>query len=136
MPKPLVYLPDANILIALTNVDHASHAKATGWFTGHCKAFATCPITQGALLRFLMRTKPAMSLADATIFLEQVCAVPGHRFWPDSARYSDVPERGVTGYRQLTDAYLVALAAQAGGVVATLDQALAALHPQHSVLVS
>ena len=35
---------------------------------------------------------------------------------------------GVIGHRQVTDAYLVALARHHGGRVATLDKGLAALH--------
>jgi uncharacterized protein len=35
---------------------------------------------------------------------------------------------GVIGHRQVTDAYLVALARHHGGRVATLDRGLAALH--------
>lgn len=43
---------------------------------------------------------------------------------------------GVVGHRQGTDAYLAALARHHGGKVATFDQALAALHPDVSLVVA
>ncbi len=47
-------------------------------------------------------------------------------FWPDDASYLDLPTRGINGHRQVTDAYLALLAAKHGGVLATMDRALAA----------
>ena len=54
----LVDLLDANVLIALSTPDYTSdytsHDRARSWFqTDH--QFATCPITQGAPLRFHLR---------------------------------------------------------------------------------
>ena len=46
--------------------------------------------------------------------------------WPDDASYLDLPTRGINGHRQVTDAYLALLAAKHGGVLATMDRALAA----------
>ncbi len=51
-----------------------------------------------------------------------------HRFWPDAIAYDSTHLRGVVGHRQVTDAYLVALAAHHGGRLVTLDKGLAALH--------
>ncbi len=42
---------------------------------------------------------------------------------------------GVIGHRQVTDAYLVALARHHGGRVATLDKGLAALQGEHVFLL-
>ncbi|MDR1118869.1 MAG: hypothetical protein LBL01_06185 [Bifidobacteriaceae bacterium] len=39
----------------------------------------------------------------------------------------------VRGHRQATDAYLAALAKKRGGILATLDRALAAPHPAHTL---
>ena len=50
MTKSKVYLLDANVLIALTTPEHTLNNRAAAWFrAGH--KFATCPITQGALIR-------------------------------------------------------------------------------------
>lgn len=42
---------------------------------------------------------------------------------------------GVIGHRQVTDAYLVALARHHGGRLATLDRGLAALHGEDVFLL-
>jgi predicted nucleic acid-binding protein len=49
--------------------------------------------------------------------------------------YADLPERGALGHRQVTGAYLVALASAHGGVLATMDEALAALYPEWCALI-
>ena len=51
-----------------------------------------------------------------------------HTFWPDQISYATVRWGGVIGHRQVTDAYLVALAQHHNGRVASLDRGLAALH--------
>ena len=53
-----------------------------------------------------------------------------HRFWADSIPYEVAHLIGVIGHRQVTDAYLVALARHNRGVLATLDRGLHALHSE------
>lgn len=48
-------LLDANLLIALTITDHVHHDVAEHWFTSSGGPIATCPVTQGALLRTWLR---------------------------------------------------------------------------------
>jgi toxin-antitoxin system PIN domain toxin len=129
------FLLDANVLIALTDIDHTSHDRATAWFERAGGLFATCPITQGALIRFMLRTDPEATIQRAKEFLAGVVSLAGHEFWPDSVSYLDLPEVGVFGFRQVTDAYLVALARRRKGKLATLDRALVALHAPQTVLV-
>ncbi len=132
-----VYLLDADVLIALANPDHIHHARADSWFNPNVQ-FATCPITQGSLMRYYMRYVQRASIAAAKHVLAGFIALPNHQFWPDDAAYTEIPEKGVMGHRQVTDAYLVALAAKHKGAVATMDEALAAIHsgvlllPRHS----
>ena len=121
-----VYLLDANVLIALLTPEHTLHERARIWF-GSGVPFATCPITQGALLRFHMRWSQPPSFADAKSILQAVCAHPRHHFWPDDVEYVRLRDKGIRGHRQVTDAYLAALASAHGGVLATMDEALAAL---------
>lgn len=128
-----IHLLDANLLIALTVVDHVHHRAAEGWWTRQPGAFATCPITQGALLRFLVRE--GATAPDAARFMVEVTADERHRFWPDDLGYDRVPLGGVVGHRQVTDAYLAALAGTHGGRLATLDRGLAAIHPEVTELV-
>ena len=53
----------------------------------------------------------------------------GHEFWTDDLDYQWLPWNLVFGCRQVTDAYLVALAKHRGGILATLDEALATVFP-------
>lgn len=127
------FLADGNLLIALIVVDHVHHERAIEWFTTEEPTLATCPITQGTLLRFLMREGNAASVAIGV--LDAVRTAPWHRFWPDDIPYESDQLGGVIGHRQVTDAYLVALARHHGGRVATFDKGLAALHGDDVVLV-
>jgi uncharacterized protein len=57
-------------------------------------------------------------------------ALSGHRFWEDRIDLSDSDSWGIThltGYRQVTDAHLLAIAMDHGGCLATLDRAIATL---------
>ena len=116
-------LLDANVLIALVVADHVHHAAAEAWMAGGSDAFATCPITQGSLVRLLIRE--GQSGAAARAVLSELADHPRHEFWPDSVSYRDVPLGGLIGHRQVTDAYLVSLARAHGGVLATFDHGLA-----------
>jgi toxin-antitoxin system PIN domain toxin len=134
MRRGEVYLLDANVLIALATPDHTGHERARAWFA-RGPQFATCPITQGALIRFYLRWGEGPSIDQAKRILSRIAGMEGHTFWPDDVSYLDVPGRGVMGHRQVTDAYLVALAAAREGLVATMDEALAAVHEEWCVLV-
>ena len=122
----MTVLLDANVLIAATVTDHVHHDVVESWLGERSEAFATCPVTQGALVRFLLRN--GASSRDTADLLRGVSAVEGHEFWVDDLSYADIDMRGVIGHRQVTDAYLAALARSRGGRLATLDRALAVLH--------
>jgi toxin-antitoxin system PIN domain toxin len=120
------YLADGNLLVALTVIEHVHHEVALAWFEESEPELATCPITEGTLIRFLMRE--GRSAVDAVVVLDAMRSEEWHRFWPDAIRYDAAQLAGVIGHRQVTDAYLVALADHHGGRVATLDKGLRALH--------
>jgi toxin-antitoxin system PIN domain toxin len=126
-------LLDANVLIALVVADHVHHAAAEEWFAGTADRFATCPVTEGALVRLLVRE--GQSAATAVAVLEGLAGSPRHEFWPDDVAYHRVAMHGVVGHRQVTDAYLVQLARAHQGRLATLDQGLATLHEDVADLV-
>ena len=83
----------------------------------------------------LLQFKAVNDVASAVSFLEKFTAHPRHRFWPDSLPYSAISWRGVLGRRQVTDAYLAALARHHGGRIATFDKGLAALHTDGAELL-
>ncbi|MCX6592132.1 MAG: PIN domain-containing protein [Acidobacteria bacterium] len=119
-----IFLLDANILIALASSAHTEHQRATRWLM-NVTAFATCPITEGAVIRFYLRKLP---IKETKQLVARIHADPRHQFWPDSISYTQLPEKGIVGHRQVTDAYLVALAAHHSGTLATMDWGLAQLH--------
>ncbi len=119
-------LADGNVLVALTVVDHVHHDTAIRWFDQTSALLATCPITEGTLIRFLMRE--GASATRAMTVIDTIREQAWHEFWPDDLEYSLEHLRGVTGHRQVTDAYLVALARRRQSRIVTLDRGMASLH--------
>lgn len=123
-------LLDANVLIALVVADHVHHSAADAWLAGTDDAFATCPITEGSLVRLLLREGQSAATAQAVV--TALAESPRHEFWADDLPYRDVPLAGVIGHRQVTDAYLAQLARARKSRLASFDQGLATL--QHDVV--
>jgi uncharacterized protein len=126
------YLLDVNVLIALAWPNHVHHEEAVAWFARKAAAgFRTCPITQSGFVR--ISSNPAffpnaVTPAEALALLQHITRMPGHDFWPDDlALPAALSARPLAGHRQVTDAYLLALAVHRGGVLATLDRAAAFL---------
>jgi toxin-antitoxin system PIN domain toxin len=130
-----VRLLDANVLIALFDADHVHHAIVRDWFIALRSEFATCPIVEGALTRWIVRLEGRCGAAAAQSELRKLAADSRHRFWPDDLPYADVEWTGVLGHNQVTDAYLAALARQHQGRVMTLDRGFAALHHDIAELI-
>jgi predicted nucleic acid-binding protein len=126
------YLLDANALIALTVAEHEHHDVAVTW-AGGVSSVAVCPVVEGALTRFLVRIGESTDAAGSV--LEAIHASPRCAFWPDSLSYTEARLAHVHGHRQVTDAYLASLAAAHGGLLATLDEGLAAALPDMVELI-
>jgi toxin-antitoxin system PIN domain toxin len=119
-------LLDGNVLIALAVADHVHHAVARTWWLEAPDRFATTPMTQGTLLRFLLRER--LPVATALGVLDRLTGSEHHEFWPDDAPFTRRALRGVMGHRQVTDAYLAELARRHRGRLVTLDAGLASVH--------
>jgi len=119
-------LLDANVLIALVVADHVHHAAAEQWCAAQSGKFATCPVTQGSLIRLLLRE--GQSPATAMAALAGIVGHGQHEFWPDSIAFTEVTMTGIVGHRQVTDAYLAQLARVNRGRLATFDRGLAQVH--------
>lgn len=126
------YLLDANVLIALSVEEHEHHERVSRWVSG-IDGFALCPISEGALIRYLVRI--GEQLATATDLLVEMRALARVDFWPDSVSYAEVDLSRVRGHAQVTDAYLVGLVAANSGILATLDQGLAQEWPERTLLL-
>jgi uncharacterized protein len=129
----VTFLLDANVLIALIVDDHVHHQAAEEWLARRTEPIATCPTTQGSLVRLLLRE--GQSTQTAAALVSALMAQPRHEFWPDDAAFDAVSLDGVIGHRQVTDAYLAHLARVRGNRLATFDQGLAKLHPDVAELV-
>lgn len=129
----MIYLLDANVLIALAISEHEHHDQADAWFAG-VDSVALCPVVEGALVRYLLRVGERSETAAS--LLERFGAHPKCRFWAGNISYREVDLRGLQGHRQVTDTYLAALAQHHGGRLATFDTALVARLPTSTELVA
>lgn len=129
----MVYLLDANVLIALVVAEHEHHVRVSTWLS-RVDRVALCPVVEGALVRFLVRAGEAVEVAREV--LRSLYADPRCEFWPEELSYGEADLSHVRGHRQVTDAYLTALAVtHDGAVLATLDQGLANDRSAHTLLV-
>lgn len=139
-------LLDVNFLIALLDASHVHHVQAHGWLERSVHyGWASCPITQNGCVRILSQpTYPASKpIAEVAKRLREATEDPSHEFWPDSlsALGEDVLDWGnLLGARQITDAYLLALAIKHNGRLVTFDRnvPLAAVRgatPQHLAVI-
>ncbi len=125
------FLLDVNVLIALIDDRHVHHDLVHRWFgsTGR-REWATCPLTENSVLRIVSDPTYANSPGPPTVvseLLRMLCALPGHDFWPDDMSLLDCPEvdpSHLLQSSQVSDTYLLALAARRGGQLATLDRRL------------
>ena len=128
------HLLDTNVLIALLWPSHSQHERAVKWFTRHrAKGWATCPVTEAGFVRIVSNpafSRDAVTPREAAGVLAANTAAKDHTFWPDEFPFVEaVAFAGVrlVGHQQVTDAYLLGLAIRRGGVLATLDERIAAL---------
>ncbi|MEJ0044818.1 MAG: TA system VapC family ribonuclease toxin [Rhodospirillales bacterium] len=127
----MTYLLDVNVLIALIDPTHVSHDAAHQWFaaTGS-DSWATCPITENAVLRIVGHPRYANTPGSPAIVagvLARLREQPGHVFWSDDISLLDpvlVDIDRLLSHKQVTDSYLLALAIAHAGQLATLDRRL------------
>lgn len=129
-----VSLLDPGTLIALLWSPHRHHTRVRSWFKSRrAEGWATSPMTQAGFVR--IASNPAFSAdavtpAEALHLLKSNTAAPDHVFWPDDVVLSQAVEYAgarLVGHQQVTAAYLLGLAIQRGGVLATLDRGMASL---------
>ena len=135
-----VALLDVNALLALHWRSHKFHNAAMKWFAANGKnGWATCALTQVGFTRVLSNPSfdaaappPAKALE---LLANSTTSNPNHQFWPDTLPLSGIGStlrKRIQGHNQLVDAYLLALAMQHHGYVATFDSRMQSLAPQGS----
>ncbi|MEB3262409.1 MAG: VapC toxin family PIN domain ribonuclease [Cyanobacteriota bacterium] len=106
-------LLDVNVLIALLDPWHVHHEPAHHWFVAHHhRGWASCPLTQNAVLRILGNPRYPNSPGSPVVvtgILQAWLGHPDHHFWPDSL--------SLLGSDQVD-------AAQQGGALVSLDRRL------------
>jgi uncharacterized protein len=123
-------LLDVNVLIALLDAAHQHHARARSWLQSDIEAgWASCPLTQNGCIRILSQPAYPGALPPAAVAerLAEATATRWHRFWPDDVSLLEtgcLDWRHILGSRQLTDAYLLALALRHGGRLVTFDRGI------------
>lgn len=123
-------LLDVNVLVALFDPHHIHHDAAHDWFAGNRDAgWATCPITESGFVRVI--ANPAYGAAGeraatAAERLRAFCASGGHQFWRDAVSLCDelFDLSRAAGAKQLTDIYLLGLAVNRKGRLATFDRSI------------
>ena len=124
-------LLDVNVLIALLDDAHVFSRRANEWLDAAPRRVATCPSVENGVIRIMsapaysatLRTSPEQ-VADGLKALAQGL---DHAFWPDALSLLDdtvVDFTRLHGHRQITDAYLLALAVRHDGVLASFDAAV------------
>jgi toxin-antitoxin system PIN domain toxin len=121
-----VALLDVNFLVALFDQDHIHHEPAHSWFAAHrADGWATCPLTENGVIRILSNLAYSDALESADQIrdrLDALCKTGDHVFWGDSISLRDGRfDLSAVTHRQLTDLYLLALAIENGGRLATFD---------------
>jgi toxin-antitoxin system PIN domain toxin len=130
-----MFLLDVNVLIALVDGQHEHHVTARAFFRKECvsKGWATCAVTENAVLRILGHpaypNTPDLSSSGIRNLLQALCAQPGHTYYErspsllDNNRFPSLPES-----KHLTDVFLLATAVMHQSRFVTFDQRI---HPGH-----
>jgi toxin-antitoxin system PIN domain toxin len=123
------YLLDVSLLLALTDPMHIHHNAAHRWFgeTGQT-GWATSPLTENGFVRVASHPSYPNRPGDVPVvlaILRELCGAAGHLFWSDDISLRDALDPSVVlTHAQITDAYLLGLAARKGGKLATFDRHL------------
>lgn len=125
-------LLDINVIIALFDPDHTFHERAHVWWAGNAKyGWASCPLTENGVVRIM--SNPAYSRcarftpSDLISRLQTYASHTNHEFWPADVSLRDAVVFSldrIHSSRQITDLYLLGLAAKHGGRLATFDQGI------------
>ena len=126
-------LLDVNFLIALFDEDHLFHPRAMAWFAVYKdEGWASCPMTQNSVVRINSSLQytgfDPFTVAKSILQLQKLIDATNHQFWPDDISLLDdslFAHDRILGPKQVTDIYLLALAAKNNGRLVTFDEHIA-----------
>lgn len=124
-------LLDINVLLALLDRDHIQHEQGRRWFEQEVQhGWASCAITQNGCIRILCQPSypSPVSPGRASQLLSLATSAPYHEYWPSEISILDetiFDHSRIHGPRQITDVFLLGLAAHYGGCLVTFDETIA-----------
>jgi hypothetical protein len=126
------YLPDVNLLVALSDPSHVHYLAADNWRQriGNAR-FLLCPITEAGFVRLMANPIiGGLSMNGAILLLQEIAALPSCESLPIEHSWLELIQPltpRLHGYRQVTDALLLGLAIRNGAILVTLDRRIQAL---------
>jgi toxin-antitoxin system PIN domain toxin len=126
-------LLDVNALIALIDSDHVSHPAMQRWFTKHHRlGWVTCPLTENGIVRVLSQPGYPSGQRNPAEVIQVLNALKvafekSYQFWSDDVSITDdklFDTTLIAGSRQITDVYLLGLAARHQGTLVSFDRSL------------
>jgi toxin-antitoxin system PIN domain toxin len=123
-------LLDVNVLLALLDADHVYHMTAREWIAAEIRhGWASCALTQNGFVRVISQPRYPSPVTpyEAIDRLYRATSTEHHEFWSCSISLLEglhVNPSHVHGPRQVTDIYLLALAAKHGGRFVTFDRSI------------
>ncbi|MDE0261368.1 MAG: PIN domain-containing protein [Bryobacterales bacterium] len=121
---------DVNVLLALFDPRHIHHERAHSWWEqNRASGWASCPLTQNGFVRVLSQPgyPNSVTTSEAIRVLGEAVREREHAFWPDDVSIvsSDrFRSERMLGPKQVTDLYLLSLAVQRSGRLATFDRTI------------
>lgn len=123
-------LLDISVILALIDYDHVFHSLAHEWWdTAKKNGWASCPLTENGVVRIMAQPSYAApdrySAADVITWLNEFAGDTDHEFWADDISLLNrnrFDAKLILGPKQLTDIYLLGLAASKDGMLVTFDQ--------------
>ena len=139
---------DASFLIALIDQDHNYYDEAIAWFVEHSgDGWASCCLTENAAVRILsnpnyskVKRFTPLQISDT---INRFIKATDHEFWPSDISITDTSifsHDRILGPKQVTDIYLLAMAAERIGCLVSYDQrisldAVRNARPEHLVVI-
>jgi uncharacterized protein len=127
------FLLDVNVIIALVDTMHVHHAQVVRWFDRVGRNdWLTCPISQNGAVRIIAGPKYPNPQPSTKVVIESVRSLTmtgNHSFIPDELSLIEdgkFDSSKLISSNQITDTYLLALAAHHNAVLATFDRRIVA----------
>lgn len=123
-------LLDINVLLALLDSDHSDHQRARAWMEATIsQGWASCAITQNGFVRIISQARYPSPVApsEAISRIGVATQTAHHEYWNCELSLLDsraIDRSRIHGPRQVTDAYLLALATRHGGRFVTFDRSV------------